>query len=179
MFSIFKNKKTKKNLFDSTVLINNFENSKRRMAYSMSCFLLPSSLCHRISMLMAKFWWGNGGESSSLHCLSWEKLTKPKCFGGLGFKDLKAFNLAHLAKQGWKLSFKQDALVSIILKARYFKNSDFMEAKMGYNPSYTWRSIIAGREVLQLGLKKKDWKWGYHWNFESLLNSQFFWSPCF
>ena len=44
--------------------------------------------------------------------LSWDKLCSPKAEGGLGFKKLKEFNLALLAKQGWQLQHRHDTRVS-------------------------------------------------------------------
>ena len=60
--------------------------------------------------------------------------------GGLGFKDLHSFNFAMLAKQGWRLIKNEDALVSRILKVKYYANSEFMNAQLGSNPFYTWRA---------------------------------------
>ena len=77
----------------------------------------------------------------------------PKSEGGMGFKDLKAFNLAFLAKQGWRLTQNTKSLAHKVLKARYFSNSNFLEAQIGKNLSYTWRSLMAAQEVLRRGLR--------------------------
>ena len=68
----------------------------------------------------------------------WERMCMRKADGRMGFKDLKAFNLAIFAKQGWWLLQNTSSLLHKVYKARYFKNSSFMEAQLGKNPSYTW-----------------------------------------
>lgn len=39
-----------------------------------------------------------------------------------------------------------------VLRPRYFLNSTFLDARLGSKSSYTWRSILAGRAVLEKGL---------------------------
>ena len=56
----------------------------------------------------------------------------------MGFKDLKAFNLALLAKQGWRLNQNPDLLTYRVFKAKYFAGCSFMEAQVGKKPSYVW-----------------------------------------
>jgi len=68
--------------------------------------------------------------------------------GGMGFRDLTAFNLAMLGKQGWKFQTQKDCLVSKLYKARYFPRSDYIEAKLGHNPSFVWRSIYSAKRVV-------------------------------
>lgn len=48
---------------------------------------------------MARFWWSKGEKESKIHWLAWDRMTEAKENGGLGFKDLEAFNLALLRKQ--------------------------------------------------------------------------------
>lgn len=44
-----------------------------------------------------------------------------------------------------------------IFKSRYFKNSSFLEAGLGDNPSFVWRSIWEARSVVMAGMR---WKVG-------------------
>ncbi|CAN1787046.1 Uncharacterized mitochondrial protein AtMg00310 [Linum perenne] len=86
-----------------------------------------------------------------MHWVSWEKLCLPKEKGGLGFKDLEFFNHALLAKQTWRLIQNPDLLLAQIYKAKYFPNSTLMQAGKGSNPSWGWRGILKGREIIKVG----------------------------
>ena len=66
--------------------------------YTMSCFKIPDSLCAELTGLIRNFWWGQKQDEKKMSWLSWDKLCSSKAEGGLGFKKLKEFNLALLAK---------------------------------------------------------------------------------
>ena len=68
--------------------------------YTMNCFKLHDSLCNELNSLMRNFWWGQREKERKLAWIAWEKMCTPKVEGRMGFKDIKAFNLALLAKQG-------------------------------------------------------------------------------
>jgi hypothetical protein len=79
-------------------------------------------------------------------------MCKSKKNGGLGFRDFESFNHAFLAKQGWRLLTEPASLCARVLKARYYRENDFLSASCPKRASYTWRSIIKGRELLKEGL---------------------------
>ena len=81
----------------------------------------------------------------------WEKLIRPKADGGMGLKDLRQFNLAMLAKQGWRLVQDQESFLSRCFKARYFPRCSFLEAIDSPNSSFTWKSILAAKPLIQRG----------------------------
>ncbi|WCJ29809.1 Retrovirus-related Pol polyprotein from type-1 retrotransposable element R2 [Euphorbia peplus] len=120
--------------------------------YIMSSFALPITFCLELQQMIRKFWWGKEEGSKGRSWIQWNKLCLPKCQGGLGFRWLESFNLAFLAKQGWRLLTQPDSLCARILKAKYYPNSTFLRASIGINPSYTWRSILKGRPILEKGL---------------------------
>ena len=69
----------------------------------------------------------------------------------MGFRDIQAFNLAMLAKQAWLLIHNTHALFYQVYKSRYFPNCSFMDAEIGSNPSYVWRSLLAARDLIKEG----------------------------
>jgi hypothetical protein len=79
-------------------------------------------------------------------------LQKDKKDGGLGFRDIHAFNLAMLAKQCWRLWNRPESLCAKILKVKYYANSTILEAKPKRGMSYTWKSIPRGLDVIKMGM---------------------------
>jgi hypothetical protein len=80
---------------------------------------------------MQTFWWSHRAKTSKIHWLSWDKMGRAKYVGGLGFRDLVLFNKALLAKQGWRLIQSPHSITSMIIKAKYFPQSGFMDAVLG------------------------------------------------
>ena len=89
-------------------------------SYSMSCYLLLKKLCDELTSLVQHFWWGKVKDEKKLAWLSWDKLCMPKEIGGMGFRDLRMFNLALLAKQGWRLQTNSTSLFAQVFKVKYF-----------------------------------------------------------
>lgn len=140
--------------------------------YAMSVFKLPKTLCKQLNSLMCKFWWNHNRESKGVNWISWKRLGVAKQQGGMGFRDIEAFNLALLAKQGWRILQYPDSLVATILREKYFASDSFCTASVGNRPPYVWRSFCFARENLEGGLW---WRVG---NGESIKVWKDKWLPC-
>ncbi|XP_010682933.1 uncharacterized protein LOC104897695 [Beta vulgaris subsp. vulgaris] len=121
--------------------------------YMMSLFAIPDCILSEINAMCARFWWGSRGTERRMHWLSWEKMCLPKAYGGMGFRDLKVFNQALLAKQGWRLLCHNGSMAHAVFNARYYPRSNFLNARRGFDPSYVWRSIWGAKSLLLEGLK--------------------------
>lgn len=123
----------------------------------MSIFRIPDGLLDEMHSMLARFWWGSSDTRRKMHWLSWEKLCLPKSMGGRGFRDLKFFNQALLAKQGWRLLCNMSSLDYQVVKAKYFKNGKFVDAPRGHDLSYVWRSLWGEKALL---LDEIKWRMG-------------------
>lgn len=87
----------------------------------------------------------------------------------MGFRDFKDFNLALLGKHGWRLLSTPQSLVSRLYKTRYFPKGNFLEATLGNNPSYIWRSLMAAKGTVADGAR---WQVGIWEEIEVLLGPE-------
>ncbi|KAL5573133.1 hypothetical protein UlMin_022730 [Ulmus minor] len=122
--------------------------------YAMSCFKLPKTLIKDLHRLIDDFWWGSKAGKSKMHLGKWNEMCNNKEKGGLGFQDLRCFNQALIAKQGWRLLREPNSLVAKVLKACYYPSGDFLTARKAFKASFMWQSIIWGREVAE-----KSFRW--------------------
>lgn len=78
----------------------------------------------------------------------------PKLQGGMGFRDIRAFNQALLAKRACRYIETPDSLCARLLKAKYFPNGSLLDTVFTGHSSAIWKGILHG-----LDLVKRDLIW--------------------
>lgn len=58
-----------------------------------------------------------------------------------------------LSKQGWRLLCRPNSLVGRLFRARYYHQGDFLNAELGPNPSFVWRSIWETKALVGRGAR--------------------------
>lgn len=76
----------------------------------------------------------------------------PKTMGGMGFRDMRAFNQALLAKQPWRLLDSLDSLCARLLRAKYYPRSNLLDTVFSSSSSAVWKGIVHGLELLKKGI---------------------------
>ncbi|XP_050222600.1 uncharacterized protein LOC126672690 [Mercurialis annua] len=71
----------------------------------------------------------------------------------MGFMKVRECNIAMLARQVWCLVSMEDNLMGKVFKAKYFSHLSLLDAKLGSNPSYVWRSIFEAQEGMKKGAR--------------------------
>ena len=126
-------------------------------SHTMSCFMLPVSLCQRIQTALTRFWWDNDSGSKKMAWIAWSTLTRPKDQGGLEFRDIQSFNEAYLAKLSWRIINNPDSLLGRTLIGKYCLTEDFLTVSAKSAISHGWRGILVGRDII---LNNSVWEVG-------------------
>jgi hypothetical protein len=66
--------------------------------YLMSSILILKGVCDELERNICNFWWGNSTDKRKVHWVKWKDICNHKKKGGIGFRRLRAFNEALLAK---------------------------------------------------------------------------------
>jgi hypothetical protein len=120
--------------------------------YVMSVFKLPLGLCDELTKMIRRYWWGAENGKRKTHWVAWDIMLRPKDYGGVGFRDMRLFNQALLARQAWRLLQYPDSLCALILKAKYYPNGFLLDTVFSGNGSSTWHAIEYGLELLKQGV---------------------------
>ena len=122
------------------------------LTYTMSAFDVPKQTCEQLDKQKRRFWW-KGDMSSNMFKAwkDWRYLCNPKCEGGLGFREFKAFNQALIAKLGWLVVLGHESLCTKMLKAKYKVRGGWLNGGKAQHASQIWRGIEKSRAVLKKG----------------------------
>lgn len=85
----------------------------------MSLCGLPRKVRIKLEKIQRNLLWGDFGERTKMHLLSWSKVCKDKKFGGLGFKSLEVFNQALLGKWLWRFVVEWESLWRRVIQGKF------------------------------------------------------------
>ncbi|XP_026378449.1 uncharacterized protein LOC113272871 [Papaver somniferum] len=93
--------------------------------------------------LQRNYWWNKQSKRGGSF-IDWNELSKPKRFGGLGFKNLRCLNEAMLTKLAWRMLTEKEAKWVQLLTARYFPNDDPLYGNIKKKGTWIWNGILRG-----------------------------------
>ncbi|GKB67089.1 reverse transcriptase [Tanacetum coccineum] len=152
---------------------------------SEKCYLLPNDLLEKLLCHIRRFFLSREIDKRHIHWLSWDRLSKPKEAGGLGFRDLRSFNLALLANQEsilhgsdlllqgvrWPVaSGAQDNLIW------HYDSKGVYTVRSGYHQALNWKKNGAGH-ASSSGCPTEFWK--QTWRLKTVPKiKNFWWMAC-
>ncbi|XP_021847973.2 uncharacterized protein [Spinacia oleracea] len=125
------------------------------ITHVLAVFKIPKSICERIDQLCLQFWWRSSADSRGISMLPASILHLPKGMGGLGIRSIQDFNQALLAKNAWRIVHNPQLLLSRLFRVRYPNLSLAGSRASGSRPSWGFRSLAVGFQVLDQGIAWK------------------------
>ena len=149
--------------------------------YFLSLFKIPVSVAKRIEQLQCNFLWGGVEDDFKMHLVSWSKVCKPIAHGGLGVRNLVAFNKALLGKWLWRFGVEESKFWRRVLAAKYGVTGRGWCTRpiRGSHGCSLWKGIMAHWDLFQryigfeVGKGNKVRFWHDNWCGDGLLKDKF------
>lgn len=109
--------------------------------YNMNTTVLPQSICNEINKINRNFLRGDTDGKKKVYLVKWEKVCKPKKYGGLGIRAYGMNNLHTVAKLGWSLISDKDNLWAKVMRDKYKIPRNPRDWKIRKNSSYLERCV--------------------------------------
>ncbi|KAJ1421161.1 ribonuclease H [Sesbania bispinosa] len=87
--------------------------------YILQAVVIPCFVCEEIERLCKIFIWVTTQARKRCHLISWDKICRPKEFGGLGFRPLRVSNEAYMIKLAWNIIARPDSFWVKVLREKY------------------------------------------------------------
>ena len=115
---------------------------------------IPFMQCNLLSFLfqlLKIFLWNATDKSHYLSRIGWDNVSEPIHMGGLGFRNIRNWNITFMAKLAWSIIKDENKLWIRIIKSKYLKKVFFINYSHKNGNSPLWSDIRKGRE-LHVGL---------------------------
>eukprot|EP00253_Pinus_taeda_P002680 PITA_02680 len=122
---------------------------------------IPKGILEKIRRLCCRFLWAGSKENTVLPWVAWDKIARPKDWGGWGIKRFPEFSLSLAAKSGWRL-ISMENLWTKVVKRKYIDPTpleDWIRSrdKKLKHSSVIWKATVEAFSVIEQGLA---WKVG-------------------
>lgn len=125
------------------------------LTYPFSVFMLPRGIIDSLEDKAYRLWWESKKQGRGWAMFGWDTECMPKGMRGLGFKDMRLFNIPLLGRHLRRLVNNKNTLYYHVLSSKYFPNGDSFCPKNVNKPSYVWSSMCMVASALRNGFGRQ------------------------
>uniref|UniRef100_A0A803QNY4 Reverse transcriptase zinc-binding domain-containing protein n=1 Tax=Cannabis sativa TaxID=3483 RepID=A0A803QNY4_CANSA len=111
--------------------------------------ILPKKLLKDIEAVCRSFLWKGTQETSSPGLVAWDNICQTKSAGGLGFRNIKEWNVAAMGRYVWDIASKKDCLFVKWIHNVYLKNGNWWDYDPPMDCCWSWKKIVGVKNMLK------------------------------
>eukprot|EP00253_Pinus_taeda_P002842 PITA_02842 len=116
---------------------------------------VPRGILGKIRRICTRFLWAGAKEESVVPWIAWDKVARPKEWGGWGIKDLNAFTASLAANSGWRIVNENYALSPGLIRHLASKGIVYLNQVEKIGSSSIWGQ--AWKTVEELNIHPRWW----------------------